>query len=49
LQATVRGIALRAGVDPSLVIQHYGSKHDLFAIATHARASDGADADHERR
>jgi AcrR family transcriptional regulator len=30
---TVRGIAARAGVDPSLVIQHYGSKADLFAIA----------------
>jgi AcrR family transcriptional regulator len=32
--ATVRAIAQRAGVDPSLVIQHYGSKSDLFAIAT---------------
>ncbi len=32
-RATVRGIAERAGVDPSLVIQHYGSKADLFAIA----------------
>jgi AcrR family transcriptional regulator len=31
---TVRQIAKRAGVDPSLVIQHYGSKSDLFAIAT---------------
>jgi AcrR family transcriptional regulator len=31
---TVRAIAQRAGVDPSLVIQHYGSKNDLFAIAT---------------
>ncbi|MBB5070816.1 TetR/AcrR family transcriptional regulator [Saccharopolyspora gloriosae] len=31
--STVRGIAHRAGVDPSLVIQHYGSKNDLFAIA----------------
>jgi AcrR family transcriptional regulator len=30
---TVRAIAQRAGVDPSLVIQHYGSKNDLFAIA----------------
>ena len=30
---TVRAIAQRAGVDPSLVIQHYGSKSDLFAIA----------------
>jgi AcrR family transcriptional regulator len=32
---TVRAIAQRAGVDPSLVIQHYGSKNDLFAIAVH--------------
>jgi AcrR family transcriptional regulator len=32
---TVRAIAQRAGVDPSLVIQHYGSKSDLFAIAAH--------------
>jgi AcrR family transcriptional regulator len=30
---TVRAIAQRAEVDPSLVIQHYGSKSDLFAIA----------------
>jgi AcrR family transcriptional regulator len=30
---TVRAIAGRAGVDPSLVIQHYGTKSDLFAIA----------------
>lgn len=29
---TVRAIAQRAGVDPSLVIQHYGSKNDLFSI-----------------
>jgi AcrR family transcriptional regulator len=35
LEATsVRAIAQRAGIDPSLVIQHYGSKNDLFAIAT---------------
>lgn len=33
-KATVRGIAHRAGVDPSLVIQHYGTKNDLFAVAT---------------
>ncbi|MEK2476717.1 TetR/AcrR family transcriptional regulator [Streptomyces noursei] len=30
---TVRAIAQRAGVDPSLVIQHYGCKNDLFALA----------------
>lgn len=34
LQATtVRAIARRAGVDPSLVLQHYGSKNELFALA----------------
>ncbi|MFP3464092.1 TetR/AcrR family transcriptional regulator [Leifsonia sp. SIMBA_070] len=31
--ATVRGIARRAGVDPSLVLQHYGSKQGLFELA----------------
>jgi AcrR family transcriptional regulator len=30
---TVRGIANRAGVDPSLVLQHYGSKAALFTAA----------------
>ncbi len=30
---TVRGIARRAGVDPSLVLQHYGSKSALFTAA----------------
>jgi len=41
---TVRSIAQRAGVDPSLVIQHYGSKNDLFAIAAQLdRESTGDD------
>jgi AcrR family transcriptional regulator len=31
--ATIRRIAQRANVDPSLVMQHYGSKAALFAIA----------------
>jgi AcrR family transcriptional regulator len=31
--ATIRGIARRAKVDPSLVMQHYGSKAALFATA----------------
>jgi AcrR family transcriptional regulator len=31
--ATVRSIARRAGVDPSLVLQHYGSKQGLFTLA----------------
>lgn len=30
---TIRGIARRAGVDPSLVLQHYGSKAALFSLA----------------
>jgi len=31
--ATIRGVARRAGVDPSLVLQHYGSKDALFSLA----------------
>jgi AcrR family transcriptional regulator len=36
--ATIRGIAARAGVDPSLVMQHYGSKQGLFALAVRPAA-----------
>ena len=36
--ATVRGIANRAGVDPSLVLQHYGSKQGLFTLAVRPAA-----------
>jgi AcrR family transcriptional regulator len=45
---TVRAIAQRAAVDPSLVIQHYGSKNDLFAIATqlHRESTDDEVAEH---
>lgn len=45
---TVRAIARRAGVDPSLVIQHYGSKNDLFAIAAqlHRESTDDNIAEH---
>lgn len=45
---TVRAIAQRAQVDPSLVIQHYGSKNDLFAIATqlHRESTDNDVAEH---
>ncbi len=32
-RATIRSIARRAGVDPSLVLQHYGSKQALFSLA----------------
>ena len=38
--ATVRGIARRAGVDPSLVMQHYGSKAALFAVAIRLAEAD---------
>jgi AcrR family transcriptional regulator len=40
---TVRAIAQRAGVDASLVIQHYGTKNDLFAIAAELRREDTGD------
>ena len=33
-RATIRGIAARAGVDPALVMQHFGSKEGLFAAST---------------
>lgn len=36
--ATIRGIARRAGVDPSLVLQHYGSKQALFTLAVQPAA-----------
>jgi len=41
--ATIRGIAARAGIDPSLVLQHYGSKAALFALAVEpvAELADG--------
>jgi AcrR family transcriptional regulator len=47
-RTTVRAIARRARVDPSLVIQHYGSKNDLFAIATrlHRESTDDEVAQH---
>ena len=35
--ATIRRIAHRANVDPSLVMQHYGTKAALFAIAVQLR------------
>ena len=33
-RATIRAIAARAGVDPALVMQHFGSKEGLFAAST---------------
>lgn len=32
-RATIRGVAGRAGVDPALVMQHFGSKEGLFAAS----------------
>jgi len=43
-RATVRGIAARAGVDPSLVMQHFGSKAALFAVAAGLPAHDDVEA-----
>ncbi len=41
---TVRDIAHRAGVDPSLVIQHYGSKSALFTAAIQLPAGEPEEA-----
>ncbi|MEA2313154.1 MAG: hypothetical protein QOE28_3122, partial [Solirubrobacteraceae bacterium] len=41
-RATYRGIASAAGVDPSLVVQFYGAKPDLFAAATALPEGSGA-------
>ena len=44
---TVRGVARRAGIDPSLVIQHFGSKSALFTAAIRLPADEpGEAADH---
>ena len=32
-RTTIRAVASRAGIDPALVMQHYGSKEGLFAAA----------------
>lgn len=32
-RTTIRAVATRAGIDPALVMQHYGSKEGLFAEA----------------
>lgn len=34
-RTTIRGVASRAGVDPALVMQYYGSKDGLFAASAH--------------
>jgi AcrR family transcriptional regulator len=33
-RTTIRGVAARAGIDPALVMQHFGSKEGLFAAST---------------
>jgi AcrR family transcriptional regulator len=33
-RTTIRGVAARAGIDPALVMQHFGSKEGLFTAAT---------------
>lgn len=42
--ATIRGIAAAAGVDASLVMQHYGSKAALFALAVELPPDDSQGA-----
>jgi AcrR family transcriptional regulator len=42
--ATIRGIAAAAGVDASLVMQHYGSKGALFNAAVQLPANDSNSA-----
>lgn len=42
--ATIRRIAAAAEVDPSLVMQHYGSKAALFAVAVQLPSDDGGTA-----
>jgi AcrR family transcriptional regulator len=42
--ATIRGIAAAAGVDASLVMQHYGSKAALFNAAVQLPANNGNSA-----
>lgn len=32
-KTTIRGVAAKAGIDPALVMQHFGSKEGLFAAA----------------
>ncbi|MCW2867369.1 MAG: TetR family transcriptional regulator [Marmoricola sp.] len=41
--ATIRAIAARAGVDPSLVMQHHGSKAALFRSAVKLDSTDSSE------
>ena len=47
--ATIRRIAQRADVDPSLVMQHYGSKAALFAIAIQLDDAGPGDIESDRK
>ncbi len=42
---TIRRIARRAGVDPSLVMQHYGTKAALFAVAIRLEEKDAGEVE----
>jgi AcrR family transcriptional regulator len=37
-RTTIRAVAARAGIDPALVMQHFGSKEGLFAASTRWRS-----------
>lgn len=41
-QTTIRAVAQRAGVDPALVMQHFGSKAGLFEVASEIDVGFGA-------
>jgi AcrR family transcriptional regulator len=47
-RATIRAVAQRAGVDPALVMQYYGSKEGLFAAAMKGAHGGGRLRDAER-
>ncbi|MFF5492123.1 TetR/AcrR family transcriptional regulator [Streptomyces aquilus] len=46
-RTTIRAVAAAAGVDPALVMQHFGTKRELFAEAVQATAAppEGGDPD----
>jgi AcrR family transcriptional regulator len=47
-RATIRAVAQRAGVDPALVMQYYGSKEGLFAAAMKGAHGGGSLPEAER-
>jgi AcrR family transcriptional regulator len=47
-RATIRGVAQRAGVDPALVMQYFGSKEGLFAAAMKGAHGGGSLREAER-